>query len=148
MLLRDVDEDDLDALFEHQRDAAACAMAQFPSRDRDAFLMRWRNTIEDDSKRKQTIEDGGRVAGYVASWSDGDRRLVAYWLGSAFWSRGIASAALAEFVARHETTRPLHAFVAIANTRSRRVLEKCGFAAASEPMKGKDGVDEILMALR
>jgi RimJ/RimL family protein N-acetyltransferase len=147
MRLRDVVEDDLEAFFEHQRDPAACAMAQFPPRSRDHFLHRWWSTLGDDAIRKQTIEDGKQIAGYVASWSDG-RRLVAYWLGSAFWGRGLASAALAEFIARHETTRPLHAYVAVENARSRRVLEKCGFVRDGEETKGRDGVYEISMALR
>lgn len=150
MRLRDVVEEDLEIFFEQHRDAAAVAMAQFPSRPRDAFLLRWWDTLGDDAIGKKTIEDEDEnVAGYVASWSDDqDRRLVAYWLGSTFWGRGLATAALAEFVAHHETSRPLHAFVAVANTRSRRVLEKCGFVSVSEPTAGPSGVLEISMALR
>ena len=147
-MLRDVTEADLETFFEHQRDPKACAMASFPPRDRDAFLMRWWTTLDDAAIAKQTITVGDEIAGYVASWSDGGRRLLAYWLGSAFWNRGVASAAVAEFLSRHETTRPLHAYVAVSNVASRRVLEKCGFHPIGEPAKGKDGVDEVLMELR
>jgi RimJ/RimL family protein N-acetyltransferase len=147
-MLRDVVEEDLEAFFEHQRDPLATQMASFPSRDRDAFLLRWWSTLGDDAIRKKTIAEGDDVCGYVASWSQGEHRLVAYWLGRAFWGRGLATTSLSEFVARHDKTRPLHAFVAVSNAPSRRVLEKCGFVRASQPTKGKDGVEEILMALR
>jgi RimJ/RimL family protein N-acetyltransferase len=157
MLLRDVVEDDLDAFFEQQREPEACAMAQFPPRDREKFLLRWWSTLGDAAITKRTILDGRDVAGYVASWTETEassddekiaRRLVAYWLGVAFWGRGLATMALAEFVTHHETARPLHAFVATSNGASRRVLEKCGFSPALAPKKGRDGVEEILMELR
>ncbi len=147
MPLREVDEADIEEFYEHQREPEACAMAQFPPRDRDRFLQRWWMSLEDDAVCKRTIVEGDRVAGYVASWNEGERRLVAYWLGKAFWGRGVATAALAEFLERDETTRPLHAFVATRNRASRRVLEKCGFSLASEAEEGPDGIEEILMKL-
>jgi RimJ/RimL family protein N-acetyltransferase len=52
--------------------------------------------------------------------------MVGYWLGKAYWGRGIASSALALFL-DDERHRPLLATVAAHNVGSRRVLEKAGF---------------------
>jgi hypothetical protein len=38
MALRDVEEDDLEIFFEHQREPEANRVAAFPARDRDAFF--------------------------------------------------------------------------------------------------------------
>ena len=54
----------------------------------------------------------------------------------------MATAALAAFL-EEETRRPLTAGVAIHNTGSRRVLEKCGFVVTETLPDAKgDGVDE------
>ena len=77
------------------------------------------------------------------------RRLVGYWIGREFWGRGVATAALAAFVAEVKE-RPLHAFVAEHNVRSIRVLEKCEFVPSPEhdpSIAGEDGVREVLYAL-
>ncbi len=54
-----------------------------------------------------------------------------YWIGREYWGKGIASAALADFLDVVED-RPLHARVAKHNAGSIRVLEKCGFARCGE----------------
>lgn len=55
---------------------------------------------------------------------------VGYWLGEAYWGRGIASDAVAAItahaIAAHHLTR-LFALVFDYNTASARVLEKCGY---------------------
>ena len=61
----------------------------------------------------------------------GAERLVGYWIGREFWGRGIASAALVQFL-DYETTRPLAARVAKHNPASIRVLRKAGFASVGE----------------
>ena len=94
---------------------------------------------------KQAIVVGGQVAGNVVSFTLGGERLVGYWLGREFWGQGIATRALAAYLAL-ETARPLHARVAKANVASRRVLEKCGFRVAGEgrapASPGEPPVDE------
>jgi RimJ/RimL family protein N-acetyltransferase len=125
-LLREVREDDLDALFEQQREPEGVAMAIFPAREREAFDAHWRKVLADDRNVVRAIEVDGRVAGNIGSWEQDGRRLVGYWLGSEFWGRGLATAALAELV-EELGTRPLHAWVAASNLGSIRVLEKCGF---------------------
>ena len=110
-MLRDVREDDLDVLFEQQRDSEAIAMALLPARERKAFDAHWRRILADDRLIARAIEVDGEVAGNVVSWEQEGRQLVGYWLGREFWGRGLATAALGELVEELEM-RPLHAWVA------------------------------------
>jgi RimJ/RimL family protein N-acetyltransferase len=126
-VLRDVREDDLDVLFEQQREPEAVAMAVFPAREREAFDAHWRRVLADDTAVVRVIESEGEVAGNIGSWEQDGQQLVGYWLGREFWGRGLATAALAELTEELDT-RPLHAWVAAGNLGSIRVLEKCGFA--------------------
>ena len=130
-MLREVREDDLDVFFEQQREPEGVAMAVFPAREREPFDAHWRRILATDSLVVRTIEVDGDVAGNVGSWEQDGRQLVGYWLGREFWGRGLATAALAEFVQELET-RPLHAWVAASNAGSIRVLEKCGFVRVGE----------------
>ena len=130
-MLRDVREDDLEVFFEQQREPEGVAMAVFPAREREAFDAHWRRILATDSLVVRTIEVDGEVAGNVGSWEQDGRQLVGYWLGREFWGRGLATAALAEFVQELEV-RPLHAWVATSNAGSIRVLEKCGFVRIGE----------------
>lgn len=146
--LRDVVEDDLEIFFQHQRDAEAAAMAAYPMRGRDAFMTHWRtNVLGNAANITRTMLVDGNVAGYIGSWTQDNQRLVAYWIGREYWGRGVASWALDEFLRAHKRQRPMHAYVAQANTRSIRVLEKCGFEQVGEPATGTDGVTELLMRL-
>ena len=95
----------------------------------------------------QTIVVNDKVAGYVTSWEQDGMRLVAYWIGREYWGRGIARAALQEFLENHEHHRPIYAYVALSNARSIRVLEKCGFRRAGEPFGAADGVAEALFVI-
>ena len=142
-LLRDVLETDLPVLFLHQQAPEACRMAAVPPRTHEAFLAHWHDRVLGDaSTAKQCIVFEGVVAGWIGSWWGEGQRLVGYWLGPEFWGRGLATAALAEFLAEHEQRRPLCAWVAVENVASLRVLEKCGFHRVGEPSRGADGVSE------
>lgn len=144
-MLRNVVEGDLHVFFEHQRDPEATSMAVFPAREWDAFLSHWRhNVLGNPANETRTILVDDQVAGYVASWQQDGIRLVAYWVGKEYWGRGVARSALDEFLSTHEHHRPIHAYVALANTRSIRVLEKCGFQRVGEPAVGPDEVAEVL----
>ena len=148
MALRDVTEDDLPILFEHQREPEANRMAGFVARDRDAFMVHWRTKVLGRSDvKKKTIVVGNEVAGNIVSWEQDGKRLVGYWIGHAYWGRGVATAALAEFVAEHEKVRPVYAYVAARNVGSIRVLEKSGFRRMGAAVTGSDGVEELLMQL-
>jgi RimJ/RimL family protein N-acetyltransferase len=125
-----VAESDLDAFYEQQADAESAAMAVMPVRDREAFDAHWRRILADDGTVIRTIDVDGEAAGHVLSWEQEGRRLIGYWVGREFWGRGLATRALAEFVA--ELPRPLYAWVARSNVGSNRVLQKCGFTVAEE----------------
>ncbi|MFL5736099.1 MAG: GNAT family N-acetyltransferase [Actinomycetota bacterium] len=83
----------------------------------------------------------------MLSWVDDDDHVVGYWLGKAFWGRGIATEALRRFVGELPE-RPLSANVAEHNVGSIRVLEKCGFVAVGGPRPPEpDGIREIIFRL-
>jgi len=148
--LRHVELADLRLFFEHQRDPAAARMAALAPRDEGAFLTHWTKILADDRVIKQTVVLGDQVAGNIVCFEQGGRRLVGYWLGTSFWGRGIATSALSQFVAQVRD-RPLHAWVAVHNVGSIRVLEKCGFVCCgdrrSPATEQCQVVDELLFAL-
>ncbi len=144
VVLRPVVDADLSVLFEQQRDPEANAMAAFPARERDAFVEHWQTVVNGrDDVVARAIEADGALAGQVGCFVRDGRRLVGYWLGREFWGRGIATRALAQLVAV-VPERPLHAWVALHNKGSIRVLEKCGFERVGEPqpIEDYDGVLE------
>jgi RimJ/RimL family protein N-acetyltransferase len=146
--LRDVTDDDLPILFEHQRDPEASRMAAFPPRDRAAFMAHWAKIRADRSGLVRTIEVDGQVAGNIVSFERLGEREVGYWIGREHWGRGIATAALTELLAL-DTNRPLYARVAKVNVASIRVLEKCGFTVAEDGSAPAldDGVEEVVLKL-
>lgn len=127
--LREIEEDDLEAFFEHEQDPISIEMAAFtaddPS-DREAFLDRWTRIFADGNIVGRTILVDDAVVGsiLVHNWF-GDPE-VTYWIDRDHWGKGVATSALAEFLEIVEL-RPLYARVAFDNHGSRRVLEKCGF---------------------
>jgi RimJ/RimL family protein N-acetyltransferase len=148
MILREIVESDLLAIFEHESDAEACRMAAYPLRDRETFLSHWREKIlRDPSTKKRAICIGEEVVGSIVSWAENERRFVGYWIGKAYWGRGIAALALRKFTLEIEKTRPLFASVATINKRSYRVLEKCSFIQVGGATVGSDGVEEVLFQL-
>jgi RimJ/RimL family protein N-acetyltransferase len=151
--LRPVREADLEVFYIQQREPEAVSMAAFPARDRAAFFTHWQTRVltnPDGQAMTITYEDS--VAGNVVSWATDDRVLIGYWLGSDYWGKGIATAALRMFLAGHERRRPLHAQVVSTNAGSIRVLEKCGFEPVErstefDETSGRD-VEELLMVYR
>jgi RimJ/RimL family protein N-acetyltransferase len=149
VILREVIDSDLPIFFEHQRDPEAVRMAAFCSREHEAFMTHWAKLRRTPSNIIRTIVVDGQVTGNIGSWSAEERRLIGYWIGREFWGRGVATAALAAFVAEVKE-RPLHAFVARHNVGSIRVLEKCQFVPSPEhdpSTAGEDGVHEVLYML-
>ena len=152
VLLRAVEPEDLEVLYEQQRDPAATRMALVPPRDRDAFTAHWARILGDPTVVVKTIVvDDGAVAGHVVAFERDGKREVGYWLGRPFWGRGIATRALDEFL-RVVTERPLHAVVAVENRASIRVLEKCGFTITRSETRFDDRlgeeIDVMLFELR
>lgn len=144
--LRPVEPGDLEAFFAHQADPIACAMVGFTSRGRDAFFAHWHKNLAEPRNLMRTVLAGGAVAGNVVAWGPPEERAVGYWIARELWGRGIATAALAQFV-ELETTRPLVAHVALHNLGSRRVLAKCGFVEVAGSGAVVDGAAELVMRL-
>ena len=153
--LRDVTEADLPVFFEQQLDPDANQMAAFGARDpadRTAFMGKWSKILRDESSIVKTILCDGAVAGHVLLWRDPalEGPEVSYWLGRRYWGRGIATAALREFLWQINR-RPLYGRAAKDNIGSIRVLEKCGFVPVGRhsdfsDARGED-VEEVLYVL-
>jgi RimJ/RimL family protein N-acetyltransferase len=127
--LRDVVEEDLPVFFEQQLDPEATRMAAFPAREPTEFFAHWHRILKEPTGIMKTILVDGEVGGNMLSWAHEGVREVGYWLGREFWGRGVATLALAAFVAGIEE-RPLTAAAFEGNVASMRVLEKCGFVRA------------------
>jgi len=97
MRIRDVEADDLEAFFEHQRDPEAVRMAAVPARGREAFMAHWAKVRADETAVTQAVVVASRVVGNVVSWDESSRRYVGYWIDRSVWGRGIATKALGLF---------------------------------------------------
>lgn len=131
--LRDLDDDDLDAVFEMTRDPEAVRMAAFTAErpdDRaafDAWIARERAAT---GVTLLVVTDRGGFAGTAAAFTvDGDRE-VSLWIKRQSWGRGVATAALRLLIS-HEAERPLYARAAAHNAAAIAVLERNGFAEVS-----------------
>ena len=154
VVLRDVVEDDLSFFFDFQLDPDANYMAAFTHEDptdREAFTTHWNKILADPTTINKTIVCDGQVVGSVASFEDSGKLEVTYWLGKAYWGKGIATQALTALLPQVNTTRPIYARVAKDNVASRRVLEKCGFHVIGESKgyanaRGEE-IEELLLEL-
>lgn len=129
--IRDVEDADLDAFFEFQRDPEAIRMAVVAAKARAPFFAYWAEIRAGQTVFAQTIVVNGEVAGHLMCWEQWGEDQVGYWIGRRHWGHGVATTALALFVCQ-VTSRPLYAYVAAHNTGSLRVLEKCGFRRAGD----------------
>jgi RimJ/RimL family protein N-acetyltransferase len=148
--LREVTKDDLPVFFEHQLDAEATRMAAFPSRDRDTFMAHWARIMSKETNAAgilNTILADDTVAGNVVYWEAAGESYIGYWLGKTHWGKGIASAAVAQFLTKIEA-RPIYAHVAKHNFASMRVLQKCGFQLARKALCAGDDGETVVMELR
>jgi RimJ/RimL family protein N-acetyltransferase len=128
--LREVRSEDIPVFYEYQADPEASALAGVPSRDREAYEAHWAKLRADPHTLLRTITtDDGAVAGQLLSFPREGVREIGYWLAREFWGRGIATAALAEFL-RLVPERPVYGVVNEANVASCRVLERNGFVLA------------------
>lgn len=151
--LREATDDDFEALFELESDVAGANMIAFLPRDpgdRDAFAANWVRIRTDTTVLTRIIEADGKFAGYAVSFlADGERQ-VGYWIARELWKRGIASTALAAFVAEI-SQRPLWGSTASDNVGSQRVLQNVGFVyertqRTHAPRRGNE-IDENIYRL-
>jgi len=153
LLLREIEDRDLEVLFEHSREPEATRMAAFTSPeadDRTSFERRWARLRSDGSNTNRVVEIDGRVVGHIASFDLEGHREVTYWIGREHWGRGIATRALRAFL-QVEPTRPLYGRAASDNAASIRVLTKCGFVVVGEGRGFAHGrneeTDEVVLRL-
>jgi RimJ/RimL family protein N-acetyltransferase len=147
--LRPIQASDLPIFFEQQLDPEATRMAAFPARARDAFNAHWAKIMAEENIIVRTISFRGDVAGNIVCWEQSGECKVGYWLGRKYWGKGIASAALAQFLGLVRM-RPLYARVAKHNAASIRVLQKCGFTICGEdtfPWADGEESDEFILIL-
>lgn len=151
--LREIEEDDLEVFFQNEQDQIASQMAAFtaldPS-DRAGFGDRWTRIFADGNIVGRTILVDDAVVGsiLVHNWF-GDPEIT-YWIDRDHWGKGVASAAIREFLEIVEV-RPLYARVALDNHGSRRVLEKCGFVVTGSESeyasaRGEE-IEELVLTL-
>lgn len=129
VLLRPLEDGDLDALFRQATDPESIRMAAFTpdqQTDRRAFLDRMARLRDDPSVTHQVIEVDGAVVGTIGSFRIDGELEVTYWLARAQWGKGIATAAL-QLLLAETAERPVYARAASDNVGSLRVLEKAGF---------------------
>jgi RimJ/RimL family protein N-acetyltransferase len=141
--LRPVEDGDLAAFFAFQADPASVQMAGVPARDADAFDAHWARLRSDPEIVLRTIEAGGQVAGNIGCWPREGEQHLGYWLGREFWGQGVASQAVAAFLAMY-AARPLVARVLPTNAGSLRVLATCGFVATGTVM---EDVEVVMLRL-
>ena len=130
MPLREVRSEDIPVFHAYQSDPEAVALAGVPPRDREAYEAHWAKLRADPQVLLRTIlTEDGAVAGQLLSFPRDGIREIGYWLGREYWGRGLATAALAEFLPL-VPERPVYGVVNEANAASRRVLERNGFVLA------------------
>ena len=74
----------------------------------------------------QTIIVENSIAGSISKFEMEGEAEITYWIDKKFWSKGVATKALKEFL-KNEKTRPIFGRVAFDNFGSQKVLEKCSF---------------------
>lgn len=127
--LREVEDGDLDGLFEQMRDPEGVWMAAFTAKnpdDRAHFDAHMARVRADPGVTARTVLLDGQAVGHVAAFSrDGDLE-VTYTVDRSVWGQGVASRALALLLAE-VPDRPVYARAASDNAASLRVLAKAGF---------------------
>ena len=121
--------EDLNTLFQFQRDKKANYLAAFTSKDpndKTAYIEKYSKFLTDATKNTRTIKANGEIVGSIAAFVIENDAEITYWIDRKFWGNGIATAAVKDFL-RIEPRRPLYGRVAFDNYGSQRVLEKCGF---------------------
>ena len=120
---------DLDTFFHFQLDEEANYLAAFTAKDphdKAAYINKHTPFLSDPTIHSRTIMVNDVIAGSISKFVvEGDAEIT-YWIDKQFWGKGIATAALQDFL-KIENTRPLYGRVAFDNYGSQKVLEKCGF---------------------
>ena len=119
VVLRPLEDADLDAIYRQVSDRESIRMAAFTAEDqtdRRAFLDRMSRLRADTSVSHRVIDVDGAIAGTIGSFRIDDQLEVTYWVGRTHWGKGIASAAL-QILLAETTERPVHARAASVKER-------------------------------
>ena len=181
VILREARESDLQTFFKFQLDPVAIRMAAFTPKDptdKAAYMAKWTRLLADPTIVFRAImfdgQNAGSIASYLATWDPPPpevppppealpapgappppaappQRHVTYWIDRQHWGKGIATAALEQFLREFPDHRPLYASAARNNLASLRVLEKCGFRIigyekAFANARGEE-IEEVMMML-
>jgi RimJ/RimL family protein N-acetyltransferase len=153
VVLRPVETNDLDAIFEHMRDQESVRMAAFtpedPS-DRNGFDAHMEMVMSSPEGTLRAVTSDDLLVGTIASFVSDGATEVTYWIDRACWGQGVASRALALFL-DEVRVRPLLARAASDNAGSLRVLHKAGFQllrteVAFAPGRGTE-IEETILQL-
>ncbi len=134
IILTKTEINDLDALFQFQLDKEANYLAAFTSKDpndKAAYVDKYSKHLADPTIHMCTIKANDKIIGSIAKFVMENEAGITYWFDRQFWGRGIATAALKDFL-KTEQTRPIYGRVAFDNYSSQKVLEKCGFIKIGE----------------
>lgn len=77
--LRQVEDGDLDILYEQQRDPEAVRMMAFPARSEPEFAAHWARVRANPSNLVWAIEADGELVGSIGSWEMEGQREVGLW---------------------------------------------------------------------
>lgn len=124
--LRPVATADLAELYRFQSDPESNRVGGTKPRTRESFEAAWARNFADPGVTARVIMKDGKLVGSVACFKADGLDAVGYTIGREHWGQGIATRALA-LLLDEVPRRPLNATAALANTRSIRVLERCGF---------------------
>ncbi|PPK97794.1 RimJ/RimL family protein N-acetyltransferase [Kineococcus xinjiangensis] len=153
VVLRPIEDSDLDALFEQMRDPESVRMAAFTVRDpgdRAAFDAHMARVRTSPGVTARAVTADGRLVGSIAAFVvDGDTE-VTYWIDRSCWGRGIAGRAL-ELLLEAVRVRPVFARVASDNAASLAVLRRAGFAITGTEVSHANGrgaeIEETILRL-
>ncbi|MGN6532159.1 MAG: GNAT family N-acetyltransferase [Ginsengibacter sp.] len=129
IILQQTEVDDLEFFFNFQLDKEAIHLAAFTPKDptdKSAYLNKYTKLLNDPTVNMRTIIVNNVIVGSISKFEiEGDAEIT-YWIDRNFWSKGIATTALKNFLTV-ENARPIFGRVAFDNLGSQKVLEKCGF---------------------
>lgn len=140
MRIRDVQEDDLESLFEMQKDPESRWMAGFGSKDfenKEAFLHRMSKISKDEDSIYKVVEHELQVVGNVGKWVYEQKPELMYEIDKRFRGIGLASAAVKDFLLIF-AERPLYAHTTADNLASQAILRKFGFSKYEEVLSFSD----------
>ena len=129
ILLRPTVLSDLEVLFVFQLDPEANYLAAFTSKDaadKQSYLAKYTALLNNPTVNMQTVLVNGIIAESISKFEMEDDAEITYWFDKKWWGKGIASAALQQFLLV-ENTRPIYGRVAFDNIGSQKVLEAAGF---------------------